>query len=47
MLSIMVEKSKHICLLPMLAKCVYVPTNFDLRVSNVAHSVFTCQLFKC
>ncbi len=36
----MVEKSKHICILPMLAKCVYVTTNFDLGVSNVEHSVF-------
>jgi len=36
----MVEKSKHICILPMLAKCVYVTTNFDLEVSNLVHSVF-------
>jgi hypothetical protein len=45
MLSIMVEKWKHICILPRLAKCVYVTTNFDVGVSNVAHSVFALVNF--
>ncbi len=45
MLSIMVEKSKHICILPILAKCVNVTTNFELGVSNMAHSVFALVNF--
>jgi hypothetical protein len=45
MLSIMVEKSKHICILHILAKCVNVTTNFELGVSNMAHSLFALVNF--